>query len=75
MDDSRSAEGLIQRTKGRELTVLLCRTQTPKRVSRIFSPLRGRDDVSSSEAYYGPHTTLRREASHKPRIKRNKRRK
>src|SRR5215213_1251045 len=72
MDDSRSGEGLIQRTKRRELTVLLRRTQTPKRVSRISPPLRGRDEVSSSDASYGPHTTLRREASHEPRKKRNK---
>jgi hypothetical protein len=72
VDDSRLGEGLIQRTERRELAVLLCRTQTPKRVSRIFSPLRGREEVSSSDASYGPHTTLRREASHEPRKKRSK---
>jgi hypothetical protein len=38
----------------------------------MVPPLRGRDEVSSSDASYGPHTTLRREASHKPRKKRNK---
>jgi hypothetical protein len=69
VDDSRTAQGLIQRTKRRELTVLLCCTQTPKRVSRISPPLRGRDEVSSSDASYGPHTTLRREASHEPHKK------
>jgi hypothetical protein len=39
----------------------------------MVPPVRGRDEASSSEASYGPHTTLRREASHEPRKKRNKR--